>query len=131
MNSDTIKDFFFMGGPLFMGILTFLFIFMIIWSIYHFLFYFLRKGISTDKISKKLSHIKILGLIALVTGIFAQLIGLYKALASIERAADISPGIIFGGLKVSMITTIYGIIIYLLSLVIWFILDAIICSRSN
>ena len=42
---------------------------------------------------------------------------------AIEAAMDISPAIMAGGLKVSMITTLYGILINLLSILIWFLLD--------
>lgn len=118
-----MKDLFYMGGPLFMGILTVIFILMLAWAIYQFIPVILRKDVHVQKILHRLVHIKSIGLFALVTGILGQLIGLYMAFSAIERAADISPAIIYGGLKVSMITTFYGILIYLLSLLLWFILD--------
>ena len=59
----------------------------------------------------------------MITGILGQLIGLTEAFKAIEAAMDISPAIMAGGLKVSMITTLYGIIINLLSILIWFLLD--------
>jgi len=45
------------------------------------------------------------------------------AFSAIERAGDISPAIVVGGLKVSMISTLYGILIYMVSILIWFVLD--------
>ena len=63
------------------------------------------------------------------TGILGQLIGLYSAFSAIERAMDISPAIMMGGLKVSMITTLYGILIYLTAILIWFVLD-LLASRK-
>jgi biopolymer transport protein ExbB/TolQ len=59
----------------------------------------------------------------MITGILGQLIGLMTAFSAIEKASDISPAIVAGGLKVSMITTLYGIFIYMLSILIWFLLD--------
>jgi len=59
----------------------------------------------------------------MITGIMGQLIGLLMAFGAIERAGDISPAMVFGGLKISMYTTLYGILIYLLSILIWFLLD--------
>ena len=64
-----------------------------------------------------------MGLFTMITGILGQLIGLMMAFSAIERAGDISPGMVYGGLKVSMYTTLYGIFIYLLSILFWFILD--------
>ena len=45
------------------------------------------------------------------------------AFTAIEAAMDISPAIMAGGLKVSLISTLTGLIIYLISIVIWFLLD--------
>jgi biopolymer transport protein ExbB/TolQ len=59
----------------------------------------------------------------MITGILGQLIGLYMAFVAIEQAADISPAIVAGGLKVSMITTLYGVFIYLFSILLWFLLS--------
>lgn len=59
----------------------------------------------------------------MIIGILGQLIGLMEAFSAIERAGDVSPAILAGGLKVSMITTLYGIFIYMLSIIIWFLLD--------
>lgn len=52
------------------------------------------------------------------------------AFSTIEKVVDISPFLIFGGLKVSMITTLYGIIIYLISILVWFILDVLASNKS-
>lgn len=70
-----------------------------------------------------LKYIKSVGLFSLVLGILAQLIGLYQAFSAIEQAGNISPALLAGGLKVSMITTIYGIIIFLISYLLWMGLD--------
>jgi len=58
-----------------------------------------------------------------VVGILGQLLGLYQAFSVIEAAGAISSAILAGGLKVSMIPTLYGIVIFLLSYVIWLGLD--------
>jgi len=55
--------------------------------------------------------------------VLGQLIGLFSAFSAIESAQDVSPAIIAGGLKISMITSLTGIFIYLLSIVLWFFLD--------
>lgn len=62
--------------------------------------------------------VKEIGIAALVASILWTLLGLYQAFGALLRAPDISPVVIFGGLRVSLISTIYGIVIYLISLII-------------
>ncbi len=118
-----MKDIFHMGGPLFMGILTILFVLMLAYSVISLISIITKGDDDPLKVRSRLPHIKAIGLFALITGILGQLIGLYEAFAAIERAMDISPSIMAGGLKISMITTLYGILIYLISILIWIILD--------
>jgi len=77
------------------------------------------KNENTTIASKGISQIMHLGIFAAVFGIFGQCIGLFQAFMAIEEAGDISPAMIFGGLKVSMITTLYGLLIFLVSFLIW------------
>ena len=63
-------DYFYMGGPLFMGMLTLIFI------------------------------------------------GLFGAFEAIESMGGVSQSLLAGGLKVSSITSIYGLLIYIISLII-------------
>lgn len=114
-----------------MGILTGLFILLIAWALYHLLPVLIKKDALTEKTKSYLVHIKSIGLFAMITGILGQLIGLYNAFVNIERAGDISPAIVVTGLKVSMISTLYGISIYLISILIWFVLDFILSRRSE
>ena len=62
-----------------------------------------------------INDIKAIGIFAIVWGVFGQSIGMFSALQAIEAAGDISPAMIYGGLKVSMITTLYGTFIFLFS----------------
>jgi hypothetical protein len=114
-----MKNLFFMGGTLFMSILTMLLVLMIAWFIYHLVVVFYSKGLSFEIVLRRMAYGKSIGLFAMITGIFGQLIGLYEAFTAIEKAGDISPALVYAGIKVSMITTLYGITIYLISLLIW------------
>jgi len=61
-----------------------------------------------------------IGLAALVVGIFAGLLGLlnvFDVLASVQ-GESISQGVLAGGLKVCLICPLYGMLVYLASLVI-------------
>ena len=43
----------------------------------------------------------------------------------------IAGGILAGGLKVSTIPTIYGVLIFLLSLLLWFICDNVLTAKTE
>ena len=113
-----------------MGILSTLFLLMLTYSAINLIGILNSKDGDVLKVRSRLPHIKSIGLFSVITGILGQLVGLYSAFSAIERAADISPTLIFGGLKVSMIVTIYGIVIYLISIAIWLVLD-ILASKKG
>ncbi|MCU4174776.1 MotA/TolQ/ExbB proton channel family protein [Carboxylicivirga sp. N1Y90] len=113
-----MKDLFITGGSLFMSILSLLFITMVVWLIYHFA---KANNSNVAESLQQLKYGKSIGLFALIMGILGQLIGFYEAFSILEQVESISPAMIYGGLKVSMITTLYGILIYLCSLILWFI----------
>ena len=103
---------FIQGGPVFMTILTVLLVglFFAAW--------------------KAPRWIKEIGSFALVFGFLTLLIGLYQMFVALQQVAMdigegvtgvfdlISPGVLFGGLKIALIPVFYGIIIYLISLVV-------------
>lgn len=62
--------------------------------------------------------VKEIGLIALITGLLGTMVGMYGAAESINMAGGVSQGLLWGGIRVALITILYGIIIYLASLVI-------------
>ncbi len=62
--------------------------------------------------------VKEIGLLALALGILGQLIGLMGAFEGIEAMGGVSQSILVGGLKVSSITSIYGLLIYIVSLIV-------------
>lgn len=118
-----MADLFFAGGPLFMGILTLLLLLILAMAAYRFIQ--ISRGHVEHETSfrHQLTLIKSIGLFSLVFGILAQMMGLYQAFSAIEQAGNISPALLAGGLKVSMISTIYGLVIFLLSYVLWLGLD--------
>ena len=91
-------NYFMMGGPLFMFFLTLLLI-----------------GVIYAALQRK-AILKEFGLAALAFGFLGQLIGLLGAFEAIEAAGGVSQSILAGGLKVSSITSIYGLMIYCTSL---------------
>jgi hypothetical protein len=123
LNFIVMKDWFIMGGTLFMSFLTILLVIVIAVSVYFAILTANGKAKEKTNFLHQLKYVKSIGLFAMITGILGQLIGLFMAFSAIEVAQDISPAILAGGLKVSMITTLSGTFIYLLSILIWFLLD--------
>lgn len=114
-----------------MGILTgLLFVILVIGVVQIFLIA-KRDYKSISEVRRRLSYIKSVGSFALVTGILGQLVGLYAAFTAIEQAMDVSPAIMMGGLKVSMITTMYGMLIFLISYLLWLAADYIASMRDK
>ena len=62
--------------------------------------------------------VKEIGIGALVAGIFFTLVGLTQMFDVIQRFGDVSFSIACGGLKVALHSTIYGLVVYFLSLII-------------
>ena len=62
--------------------------------------------------------VKEIGIGAMVFALFWNMLGLYQALGVVQMAPDISPAIIAGGIRVAMISLIYGLIVFFISLII-------------
>lgn len=114
-----------------MGLLTTLLVILLAIVVYFFVLILSGKSAAISNFSHKLGYVKSVGLFIMITGILGQLIGLLQAFKAIERVGDISPAMLAGGLKVSMITTLYGILIYLLSILLWFLLDIMHQKKLN
>lgn len=67
-----------------------------------------------------------LGVFALLLGLIAQLTGLYQAASAIIQAENISPQIVAQGLLVSFNTTMLGLYVLLVCLVLWLALRALV-----
>ena len=113
-------ELFYMGGPLFMGILTIIFISMIAVAVVNGLPLLKDAPDDVEAAARKIGYVKSIGLFALIFGILGQLIGLFSAFQVIEQSVEISPAMMAGGFKVSMITTLYGFLICIISYLIWF-----------
>jgi biopolymer transport protein ExbB/TolQ len=112
-------ELFYAGGAFYMGVLTLVFIAMIAVAVINGLAVFKEENEQIEVLVRRLSYIKSVGLFALIVGILFQLMGLVGAFQAIEQVGSVSPAMLAGGLKVSIITTIYGLIIYVISYLIW------------
>lgn len=119
-----MTELFYMGGPLFMGILTIILIAVIATAAIY------TYRIKSDQIVNT-ALVKEIGLFGLIVGIFGQFLGLYQAFTVIEVSGTVSPEILISGLKISSITTIYGIIICLIGFLLYFGLHALIARNES
>lgn len=95
------------GGPFFMVPILLLLVLILILIV---------KGLIDKDKSKAISLVSSLGLFTLVWGLLGQTIGLVQAFDAIQAAGgEMSFAIIAGGLKVSLLTTIFGFTTFLVS----------------
>ena len=67
-------------------------------------------GVQMGRLESNLSWIALFIAIAPMFGFLGTVIGMVKAFDDIERAGDISPTVVAGGMKVALITTVFGLI---------------------
>ncbi len=108
------------GGPFFMSLIYIMWIIVIVFVVVSVVSYFSPK--STEKfLLRQSSWILFFGSLAFLTGIFAQMVGFYEAMHAIQQAGDISPALIAGGFRVSLLAPLYGFLLLLLSALYWFL----------
>ena len=114
---------FYEGGALFMSILSLIFLAMVVSAVVNGMPVISGKVVSVDNSRHRLGYINSLGLLALVVGLLGQMIGLFGAFDAIVEMGEVSQAMLAGGLRVSSITSIYGMLIFIIAYLIWFGLD--------
>ena len=71
-------------------------------------------GVQSAALEKNCSWVTLFIAMAPSLGFLGTVIGMVMAFDDIQRAGDISPTVVAGGMKVALITTIYGIIVALI-----------------
>lgn len=71
-----------------------------------------------DRTRRRASLITHIGLFSLVWGVLGQALGLYQAMTAIQAAGDVSPAIVLGGVKVSMIAPLMGLSVFAIALLL-------------
>ncbi|MDX8338516.1 MotA/TolQ/ExbB proton channel family protein [Draconibacterium sp. IB214405] len=86
-------------------------------------------------VTKKQVNTKLVGLIkmsaslALATGLLSQVVGIVQALEAIKAAADVSPEIVMGGAIVSFYAPIWGLIVFIFALLLYYIVKEVIKAK--
>jgi hypothetical protein len=97
-----------------MSILSIAFITMVVLNVIGFM-----KKVDAS-ISMKFAEVaKEVGVFALAWGVLGQVVGLFGAFQAIEAMGEVSQAVLAGGLKVSSYTTAYGLIIFIISRIIY------------
>lgn len=84
----------------------------------------LRSGAGDDEIGVVLAW----GGLAAVFGVLGTLVGVVQMASAVQRVAGsggVAPGLLWGGLRVTLITSIFGFCVLGLSLLAWFGLRAL------
>ena len=68
-------------------------------------------GVQMGLLEKGLSWISLFIALAPMLGFMGTVIGMIGAFDSIEAAGDISPSLVAGGIKVALLTTVFGLIV--------------------
>ncbi len=115
-----MMDLFYKGGPIFMSILSLILVVILSASAFVLFSIFYTRAGRLDKRFKGIELIKSLGLLALVIGLLGQLIGLFSAFRAVKMGEVESTSTLFAeGFKVSMVSSIYGVVIFGFTMVVW------------
>lgn len=68
-------------------------------------------GVAMAKLERNLSWIALVIAIAPMLGFLGTVVGMVQAFDDIEAAGDISPTVVAGGMKVALLTTVFGLIV--------------------
>lgn len=64
-------------------------------------------------------------------GVLGTLVGIAIVARAVERAGSASAGIVWSGIGVSLITTVFGLLILLLALIVWYALRTVVTRRTK
>lgn len=118
-----------------MLILTFLLVTTTAWIMYHFIVAYCSEQTDKAVCKRKIGYGKSMGLFALMIGLFGQMLGFSSAFSQLNDLLGtefiVTPEMVYGGIKVSCFATIYGSLIYLLSLLLWFVASILLNKKQK
>nr|WP_319269437.1 hypothetical protein [uncultured Draconibacterium sp.] len=117
--ADLLKQNFMDGGPGFMTLHYLMWILVIIFSVRA------AKNIRSKdcdfrKLEKLNTSILFIGAFGLLLSLFYRTMGMYSAFSVLETTSDISPTLVAGGLKASLVAPLYSLFLFLVTGIIWF-----------
>ncbi len=88
-------------------------------------------GVQMGRLESNLSWIGLFIALAPMLGFLGTVIGMVQAFDDIEAAGDISPTVVAGGMKVALITTVFGLIVAILLQVLYNLIISIVEKLVN
>ena len=83
-----------------------------------------RPSASADLLTKAwLDAVLFWGGFAMIAGVLGTVVGIVISAQSIEAAGGVNPVLVWGGIKVSMLTSAFGTLILAFSALLWFALQ--------
>ena len=95
------------GGPTFMY--TTLFLLIVILAL------LIRGFVKPTTRDKTVTLVSSISLFALVWGFLGQMIGFIGAFDAVQAAGDVSPSMLAGGIKVAILSPVFGMIVFLIA----------------
>lgn len=117
--ADLLKQNFMDGGPGFMTLHYLMWILVIIFSV-RAAKNIRSKNCDFRKLEKLNTSILFIGAFGLLLSLFYQTMGMYSAFSVLETTSDISPTLVAGGLKASLVAPLYSLFLFLVTGIIWF-----------
>jgi hypothetical protein len=118
--ADLLKENFIDGGPFFMTLHYLMWILVIIFTVLA-TKNFRATVCDYKKLEKFNTTILFIGGFGLLFSLFYRSMGMYSAFSALETTNDISPTLVAGGLKASLIAPLYSLFLFLVTGIIWFI----------
>ena len=115
--ADLLKQNFMDGGPGFMTLHYLMWILVITLTVIA--IKSIRKS-NYKKLEKLNTTILFIGGFGLLFSLFYRTMGLYNAFSVLETTSDISPTLVAGGLKASLVAPLYSLFLFLVTGIIWF-----------
>ena len=114
---------FFQDGGIFMWPLLIIALIIIYLTIRKTIDLFFTENQNRSKMKNGINAILFWGGFSIVLGVFSHFVGIYLAMQAIKAAGDISPGIVANGYSMSLISILSGLFIFMISAIIWLVLQ--------
>lgn len=121
----------FQAGGTFMWLLLIILIIIIVLAITRGIKLFSSKAKRRSTLEHGINAILFWGAYSVVVGFFAHFLGVMYAMEAIKNADDISPSIVAGGYSVSLLTILFGLFIFMIAAIIWFIYKSILLHKES
>lgn len=79
-----------------------------------------RPNVDVDDTARSLQGILFWGAISVLLGLLGTVTGIVVATQAIAKAGEVEPQLLWGGLSITLISFVFGLVIFLLAALLWF-----------